>query len=74
MAEVSTPAIVGAGWVRTWPVSSVPLYRAYNSACPDSGPKNPWDANHRYTPDLADIAAMVTIGWRDEGIVFCTAP
>ena len=70
----TTPPVVEASGVRVCPVDTVPLYRAYNNAYPVSGPKNPWDSNHRFTLELADIAAMVASGWRDEGIVFCTAP
>jgi hypothetical protein len=69
----TTPAFAAAGGVRSCPVHTLPVYRAYNNAFPPSGPKNPWDSNHRYSPQLADIAAMVAGGWHDEGIVFCTA-
>ena len=69
----TTPALVAANGVRSCPAGTQPLYRAYNNAFPLSGPKNPWDSNHRFTPVLADIVAMVAVGWRDEGIVFCTA-
>ena len=57
----------------TCPAGTQPLYRAYNNAFPPSGPKNPWDSNHRFTPIQADIQTLVTqFGWRDEGIAFCT--
>ena len=69
----TTPATVAANGLRSCPANTLPLYRAYNNAFPPSGPKNPWDSNHRFTPALSDIAAMVASGWRDEGIVFCTA-
>jgi hypothetical protein len=69
----TTPAIVAADGTRSCPANTQPLYRAYNNAFPLSGPRNPWDSNHRFTPVLSDIAAMVGQGWRDEGIVFCTA-
>ncbi|MBK8741172.1 MAG: DUF1566 domain-containing protein [Betaproteobacteria bacterium] len=69
----TTPATVAANGVRSCPANTLPLYRAYNNAFPPSGPKNPWDSNHRFTPALSDIADMVASGWRDEGIVFCTA-
>ena len=69
----TTPASVAADGTRSCPATTRPLYRAYNNAYPPSGPKNAWDSNHRFTPQLADIAAMVAGGWRDEGIVFCTA-
>lgn len=69
----TTPATVGPNGVRSCPSNTAPLYRAYNNAYPLSGPKNPWDSNHRFTPQLSDVAQMVALGWRDEGIVFCTA-
>ncbi len=68
----TTPAIAAANGARACPANTLPVYRAYNNAFPLSGPKNPWDSNHRLTSQLSDIAAMVAIGWRDEGIVFCT--
>lgn len=73
IAYATTPVNVDAGGARSCPADTLPLYRAYNNAYPASGPKNPWDSNHRFTLQLADIAAMVAVGWRDEGIVFCTA-
>lgn len=69
----STPAITAANGTRSCPPNTQPLYRAYNNAFPPSGPRNPWDSNHRFTPVQSDIAAMVALGWRDEGIAFCTA-
>ena len=69
----TTPAIAAANGARACPANTLPVYRAYNNAFPLSGPKNPWDSNHRLTLALSDIAAMVAIGWRDEGIVFCAA-
>ena len=69
----TTPAIVAVNGTRSCPAETLPLYRAYNNAFPLSGPKNPWDSNHRFTPLLSDIADLVAHGWRDEGIVFCTA-
>ncbi|MBK7471383.1 MAG: hypothetical protein IPI73_12885 [Betaproteobacteria bacterium] len=69
----STPAIAAANGARSCPPNTQPLYRAYNDAYPLSGPKNPWDSNHRFTPVQADIVAMVAQGWRDEGIAFCAA-
>jgi hypothetical protein len=69
----TTPPSAAANGVPSCPAKTQPLYRAYNNAYPVSGPKNPWDSNHRFTPQLSDIAAMVASGWRDEGIVFCTA-
>ena len=44
--------------------------RAYNNAYSAVG-KNPWDSNHRLTTSPADIDAMVKLGWKDEGVVFC---
>ena len=69
----ATPPSVAANGTRSCPANTLPLYRAYNNAFPPSGPKNPWDSNHRFTPVLSDIAEMVAKGWRDEGIAFCTA-
>ena len=68
----TTPTSVAVNGVRSCPPNTQPLYRVYNNAYPVSGPKNPWDSNHRFTPLLSDIAEMVSSGWRDEGIVFCT--
>ncbi|MBK9606219.1 MAG: DUF1566 domain-containing protein [Betaproteobacteria bacterium] len=73
ISYATTPATVAANGTRSCPAYTLPLYRAYNNAFPPSGPKNPWDSNHRFTPALSDIANMVASGWRDEGIVFCTA-
>jgi hypothetical protein len=69
----TTPAIVSPNGTRSCPPDTQPLYRAYNNAFPPSGPRNPWDSNHRFTPLRSDIAALVAQGWRDEGLVFCTA-
>jgi hypothetical protein len=72
--EYSTtpPTIVNN--VATCPEGTVPLYRAYNNAFSPAGVKNPWDSNHRFTPNRADIDALVAqSGWRDEGLQFCTA-
>ena len=72
VSYATTPAVVAANGARSCPTNTLPLYRAYNNAFPLSGPKNPWDSNHRFTPAPADISAMVAGGWRDEGLVFCT--
>jgi hypothetical protein len=69
----TTPATVAANGVQSCPANTLPLYRAYNNAYPASGPKNAWDSNHRLTSHTTDIADMLANGWRDEGIVFCTA-
>lgn len=68
----TTPVNIAANGARSCPAGTMPLYRAYNNAFSQAGVKNPWDSNHRFTPQLTDIAAMVAVGWRDEGIVFCT--
>jgi hypothetical protein len=68
----TTPPIVVNGQLAC-PAGTQPLYRAYNNAFSATGMKNSWDSNHRFTPALADIAAMVAQGWRDEGLQFCTA-
>jgi hypothetical protein len=69
----TTPAVAAGNGAPSCPAHTSPVYRVYNNAFPLSGPKNPWDSNHRFTSQLSDIAAMVAIGWRDEGIVFCAA-
>jgi hypothetical protein len=53
------------------PAGTTMVQRAYNNAFPVSGPKNPWDSNHRFVRSRADINTMVALGWRDEGGVFC---
>jgi len=73
-AYLTTPPDIAGNGTRSCPANTVPLYRAYNNAFPPSGPRNPWDSNHRFTPVQADVDALVAKGWRDEGIVFCTAP
>jgi hypothetical protein len=73
LSYITTPATVAANGVRSCPGTTLPLYRAYNNAYPLNAPKNPWDSNHRFASQRSDIAAMVAIGWRDEGLVFCTA-
>lgn len=73
-AYLATPPVVGANNVRACPAGTVPIYRAYNNAFPLLGPRNPWDSNHRFTPVQTDIVTMVSVGWRDEGIAFCTTP
>ena len=52
--------------VPTCPVSTVPLYRAYNNAAG----KN-YDGNHRYATSRYVIDTMVRGGWVDEGAVMC---
>ena len=72
MGYSTTPVTVAANGARSCPIGTQPLYRAYNNAYTPSGAKNPWDSNHRFTLQAADIATMLASGWRDEGIVFCT--
>lgn len=67
----TTPASAAANGSKSCPATTLPVYRAYNNAYPPSGPKNPWDSNHRYALQQSDVAEMVAIGWQDEGIVFC---
>ena len=55
----------------TCAAGTTPVLRAYNNAFPGTGGKNPWDSNHRFTRSQADINAMVALGWKDEGAVFC---
>jgi hypothetical protein len=73
LGYATTPPITAAGGARFCPTNSLPVYRAYNNAFPLSGPKNPWDSNHRYTSQPTDIADMIALGWRDEGLVYCSA-
>ena len=68
-----TPAVTAADGTRSCPANTQPVHRAYNNAFPPTGPRNPWDSGHRFTPVQADIVAMVAQGWRDEGIAFCAA-
>ena len=70
VAYSTTPPNGGPNNTLVCPANTRPLYRAYNNAFPPSGIKNPWDSNHRFTPVLADIAEMVSKGWRDEGLTF----
>ena len=65
-----TPAI-SATTAPSCPAGTSMVLRAYNNAFPASGPKNPWDSNHRFVRTQADINTMVARGWRDEGGVFC---
>jgi hypothetical protein len=69
---LATPPIAAGDGTRSCPAGTQPLYRAYNNAFPLSGPRNPWDSNHRFTPVQTDIDALVALGWRSEGIAFCT--
>jgi hypothetical protein len=50
---------------------TVPVYRAYNRAFPESGPRNVWDSNHRFSINKADIDEVVALGWKDEGVAMC---
>lgn len=50
---------------------TVPVYRAYNNAFPQGGGKNPWDSNHRFSTQSADMDEMVAKGWLAEGIALC---
>jgi hypothetical protein len=68
-ANLPIPAKV-AGGAPTCPTQSTPLYRAYNAA-PGLNPARRYDGNHRFTTSRADIAAVVALGWIDEGIVMC---
>lgn len=69
----TTPPLIDANGTRSCSANTQPQFRAYNNAYPVSGPKNPWDSNHRFSSFASDIAQLVAIGWRDEGIVFCAA-
>ncbi|MEO8137080.1 MAG: hypothetical protein ABI831_24270 [Betaproteobacteria bacterium] len=72
IAYSATPPVLDGNSTRVCPANTLPIYRAYNNAFPAGGGKNPWDSNHRFTPLLTDIVQMVAVGWRDEGIAFCT--
>lgn len=62
------------GFLNPCPANSIGVYRAYNNAYPKTGPKNPWDSNHRLSTDFADMRYLVeTFGWSHEGVVFCSA-
>ena len=51
----------------TCPVSTIPIYRAFKGA-----PRYVDDGNHRFSVSLAQHQNMVnTLGWSDDGIVFC---
>ncbi len=63
-------APVTVGQTPTCGRGSLPLYRAYNGAQTASGPRN-FDGNHRFTTSRADIAAVIALGWLDEGVVMC---
>ena len=67
----TTPAGVAADGTKSCLAGTRGVYRVYNNAYPAGAPKNPWDSNHRFTVQAADVAEMVAIGWHDEGIVFC---
>jgi hypothetical protein len=71
--DVSSP-ITLAGGTTGCPSGTLAVYRGYNNALTPTG-KNPWDSNHRYSTNRADITALVSAnGWKDEGIVFCALP
>ena len=73
ISYATTPATMAANGIQSCPANTHPLYQTYNNAFSANGLKNPWDSGHRFTPLLSDVAEMVANGWRDEGIVFCTA-
>ena len=51
---------------------TVPVYRAYNNAYSQTGKRNVWDSNHRFSTSHAEIDQLVNNhGWSDEGIAFC---
>jgi hypothetical protein len=66
-------AVTDAGGSRTCLTGTVPVYRAYNNAFAKDGKRNPWDSNHRFSTNHADINDLVkNHGWSDEGIALCT--
>ena len=56
---------------RSCPAGTTMVLRTYNNAFSPSGVRNPWDSNHRFVRSQADITAMIALGWKDEGGVFC---
>jgi hypothetical protein len=48
------------------PAGRAPVYRFYNQR----GTQN--DSNHRFTTDVAEGLALAKLGWKDEGIAFCS--
>jgi hypothetical protein len=69
VADLPTPA-ASASQTAACRAGTRPLYRAYNNAYTAKG-KNDWQSNHRFVTNRADIAAMVLMGWVDEGVVMC---
>ena len=64
--------VVDASGNRTCLKGTVPVYRAYNNAYAQTGKRNAWDSNHRFSTSHAEIDQMViNYGWSDEGITFC---
>ncbi len=41
-----------------------PVYRVYNGN----------DGNHHYTMNANEALALISMGWKNEGIAFLTAP
>lgn len=69
-----TAPTTAADGTKACAAGTAPVYRAYNNAFPLTGPKNPWDSNHRFSVQQSDIAELVALGWRSEGVVFCARP
>lgn len=64
--------VVDANGNRTCLTGTVPVYRAYNNAYAQTGKRNAWDSNHRFSTSHAEIDQLVNNhGWSDEGIAFC---
>ncbi|MCX7195854.1 MAG: hypothetical protein NTV37_08250 [Proteobacteria bacterium] len=64
--------VVDASGNRTCLKGTVPVYRAYNNAYAQTGKRNSWDSNHRFSTSHAEIDQMIiNYGWSDEGITFC---
>jgi hypothetical protein len=47
------------------PGSTIPVYRLYN----DRAQYN--DSNHRFTPNLSEYNALISRGWKGEGVAWC---
>jgi hypothetical protein len=48
------------------PSGTTAVFRVYNNGAAQN------DSNHRYTIDAAIYTQMLALGWKGEGVVFCT--
>jgi hypothetical protein len=66
------PPLIDDDFQLSCPAGTLPVYRIYNNGYSRDGLRNR-DSSHRYSTDRADIRRMITwLGWRDEGIAFCS--